>query len=73
MSGRPGAGGEGRAAGEGGRGRGRRWCGGEAMEAEVDVGVGLASLAPGRLRGRRGRPRLGREAGRGCGSRRQAW
>lgn len=43
------------------------------MEAGADVGVALASLAPGRPRGRRRRPRLGREAGRGCGSRRQAW
>lgn len=41
------------------------------MEAGVDVGVGLAS--PGRQRGRRRRPRLGHEAGWGCGSRRQAW
>lgn len=43
------------------------------MEAGVDAGVGLAFLAPGRPKGRRRRPRLGREAGRGCGSHKKAW
>lgn len=73
MSGRPGAGGEGKAAEGGGTGSERHWCDDGAMGAAVDAGVGLAFL-PGRPKGwRRRRHRLGREAARGFDSRRQAW
>lgn len=72
VSGRPGADGAGRATGGGGRCTERHWGGGRAMEKGADGGVALASLAPGVLRGWKG-SRHGRERGRSCGSRREAW